>query len=136
MSNEDHEQSHNIDLHAMNVLLHARDDIDARQVAYDWGTMYWFGHRDLGNTTGLTMGRMVMKPRASNGAHHHPNCEEVLYLLKGRVEHRLGDAVIVQEVGDFVTVPPGVSHQSTNLTDDEADLIIAFSSAARAFVPE
>ncbi len=120
----------------MNTLLHPREAIQARSTTYAWGEMFWFGNRDLGNTTGLTMGRMVMKPGASNEAHHHPNCEEVLYLLRGRVEHRIGEEVVVQEIGDFVTVPVGVSHQSTNISDEQADLIIAFSSEAREFVPE
>ena len=105
-------------------------------MAYDWGAMFWFGNRDLGNTTGLTMGRMVLKPGASNEAHHHPNCEEVLYLLRGCVEHRIGGEVVLQHAGDFVTVPAGVSHHSTNISEEDADLIIAFSSEARVFVRE
>ena len=120
----------------MNRLLHSHEAIQARSTIYAWGEMFWFGNRDLGNTTGLTMGRMVMKPGASNASHHHPNCEEVLYLLRGRVEHRIGEETIIQEVGDFVTVPVGVSHQSTNISEEEADLIIAFSSEAREFMSE
>ena len=120
----------------MNTLLHTREAIQARSTTYAWGEMVWFGNRDLGNTTGLTMGRMVIKPGASNGAHHHPNGEEVLYLLRGRVEHRIGEEVVVQEIGDVVTVSAGVSHQSMNISDEEADLIIAFSSEVREFVPE
>ena len=120
----------------MNIPFHSREAIEAKSTAYAWGTMFWFGHRDLGNTSGLTMGRMAMKPGGANDAHHHPNCEEVLYLLRGRVEHCIGGEMVVQEAGDFVTVPAGVSHQSTNISEEEADLIIAFSSDAREFVPD
>ena len=74
----------------MNTPLHPRAAIDAKSTTYAWGDMFWFGSRDLGNTTGLTMGRMVMKPGASNERHHHPNC---FLGSKNRVLLRFGERI-------------------------------------------
>ena len=117
-------------------MLRRKETIQEARSDYDWGAMYWLGNQEIGNTKGLSMATMVMKPGAVGVSHHHPNCEEVLYLIKGRLEHHIGDEVIVQEPGDFVTIGAHVSHHAINIADEDAEVIIAFSSAARTFVPE
>jgi quercetin dioxygenase-like cupin family protein len=79
---------------------------------------------------------MVMKPGAVGVSHHHPNCEEVLYLIKGRLEHHIDDVVVIQDPGDFISIAPNTQHYARNIADEDAEVIIAFSSAAREFVTE
>jgi quercetin dioxygenase-like cupin family protein len=115
-------------------MLRRSETIEAERADYEWGTMYWLGNREIGNTDSLSMANMVMKPGAIGVSHHHPNCEEVLYLLKGRLEHHIGGDILVQEPGDFITIGANISHYAVNIADEDAELIIAFSSAAREFV--
>ncbi len=120
---------------AATFFLRSQSEIDEGRVEFHWGAMWWFGSHELGNTTGVTMGLMTMKPAATNDRHFHPNCEEVLYLQQGLLEHRVGEEVIRQQPGEFLTIPANTPHSSTNIGEGEAKLIIAFSSAAREFIP-
>ena len=55
------------------------------------------------------------KPAKPIRATPHPNCEEVLYLLAGRVEHTLGDQSFTLETGDTLAIPAGVFHNGISL---------------------
>ena len=115
--------------------LRSTAEVQQGRVDFHWGSMWWFGSREIGNTTGLTLGLMTMKPGATNDRHLHPNCEEVLYLQQGLLEHRIGEEVVRQQPGQVLTVPVNTPHSTTNIGEGEAELIIAFSSGARQFIP-
>jgi quercetin dioxygenase-like cupin family protein len=72
----------------------------------------------------------------SNLRHIHYNCEEVLYVLRGKVEHTMGDERAILEPGDTLVVAAGVPHGATNIGDDDVDAIIAYSSGIRDMVLE
>jgi quercetin dioxygenase-like cupin family protein len=104
---------------------------------FDWGQLTWFANRALGNSEELTAGRCVLRPHAANPRHYHPNCSEILVVIKGRIRHtdaRGGETEMGE--GDVVTIPPNVWHRATNLGDEDAVLYIAFSSADRQTVGE
>jgi quercetin dioxygenase-like cupin family protein len=101
-----------------------------------WGSLCWLAGGELGNATGLTLGRVVIFRGASNPRHCHPNCEEVLYLLSGSLEHTLGEETVLLNPGDTLHIPAGVFHSARSVGDDEADMMVAYSSAAREFVLE
>jgi len=96
----------------------------------------WVASRDIGNVNDMTLGYVVIKQGVANPRHAHPNCEEVLYLLKGRLEHTLGDEKVVMGPGDTIAVPPGVFHNGINIGDEDAEMIVAYSEGAREFVLE
>ena len=92
--------------------------------------------RPQGNVEGLTLGRVVLKAGRANPRHAHPNCEEVLYVLAGRVEHSLGDQSFTLEAGDTLAIPAGVFHNGISLGPEDADMIVAYSEGDRQFVLE
>lgn len=122
-------------LSTLPFFLRSQSEIGEGRVDFHWGSIWWFGSRELGNTTGVTMGRMTMKPGATNDRHFHPNCEEVMYVQQGLLEHRIGEEVVRQQPGEFLTVPANTPHSTTNIGEGEAELMIAFSSGAREFIP-
>ena len=67
----------------------------------------------------------------SNPKHRHPNCDEILHLLSGRIDHTLGAETFVMEAGDTISIPAGVWHQARALDGADAEMVIAFSSADR-----
>ena len=85
----------------------------------------------------MTLGRVTFKPGRSNPFHHHPNCEEILFVVSGDIEHTLpeGGTVHLHE-GDCIVLPEGKSHQATNVGDREAVVIVAFNTAEREVVSE
>ena len=103
---------------------------------FDWGSMHWLASEALGNSSALSVARMVLHPGQSNDAHRHPNCEEALYLLRGAVEHRVGDVRLTQAMGTVVVIPQGMQHATTNVGAEPAELLVSYSSGARDYRPE
>lgn len=80
----------------------------------------------------LWAGVATMAPGASSGAHHHGDCESVIYVLSGRIHFRFGERLEESAEagpGDFIYVPPQVVHQEINASETEAiDSIVVRSS--------
>ncbi|HOE95751.1 MAG TPA: cupin domain-containing protein [Candidatus Sumerlaeota bacterium] len=101
-----------------------------------WGSLRWLASGRIGNAEGLTLGRVLIRKGAENPRHCHPNCEELLYLMRGRLEHTLGDETYTLEAGDTLRIPKGVFHNARSTGDEDADMIVAYDSADRQFVLE
>ncbi|MEX0776715.1 MAG: cupin domain-containing protein [Phycisphaeraceae bacterium] len=113
-------------------------DADSAQVmTFDWGRLYWYASGPQGNSSALTVGKCVLDPGQANPKHYHPNCEEVLHVLSGRIEHFIdGAGWMTMGSGDTLAVAPNVWHHARNTGDVEAHLLICFSSADRQTVGE
>ena len=97
----------------------------------DWGRIVWKVARTLGNSTTMTFGLVTIAAGQSNPRHRHPNCDEILHVVAGRIEHSLGDEKFVMETGDTISIPMGVWHNAKALGDVDALMTISFSSADR-----
>ena len=96
-----------------------------------WGTLSWHVSRALGNSSVITFGRATIRPGKCNPRHRHPNCDEVLHVLSGSIEHWLGDESVILNPGDTISIPAGVWHRARALGEVEAVMVICFSSADR-----
>jgi quercetin dioxygenase-like cupin family protein len=104
----------------------------ARVQETDWGRLTWFASGQLGNSAAMTVGRCLIRPGQANPRHSHPNCEEVLHVLAGRIRHTLdGEREAELSAGDTVTVPPNLLHNARNIGTEDAVLAICFSSPDR-----
>lgn len=99
-----------------------------------WGRLEWYVSADIGNSTTMTVGKCVLDPGRENGRHYHPNCDEVLVVVKGRIVQTWDDQSRVMSEGDVVSIPSGVWHSARNIGDEPAELAISFSSAHRQTV--
>lgn len=110
---------------------------EAEILPMGWGELTWYANRELGNSTEVTVGRCLLKPGMSNPRHYHPNCSEVLVVSQGKIRHTIenGGQTEMNE-GDTVTIAPNVWHQATNIGENEALLLIVFTSADRETVGE
>ena len=110
---------------------------EIQTLPFEWGSLTWFANAEVGNSTDMTVGQCVLKPGAENPAHQHPNCSEVLVVLQGVIEHVIEDGRTVRlHPGDCITLPAHLPHQARNVSDEDAVLLIAFSSAHRETVGE
>lgn len=107
-----------------------------RQIVEDWGSLAWLAGAKINDSEGLTLGRVVIHPGCCNPRHTHNNCDEVLYLMSGRVAHSIDDETVTLEAGDTLLVPAGTVHHAVSVGDVDADMIVAFSSGHRDFIPE
>jgi len=112
------------------------DQSRRNRIEEPWGALQWLAGGKIGNAAGLTLGRVVIKPGQNNPRHAHANCEEVLYLLAGELEHSIGNRKVQLKAGDTLTVPAGVFHNAVSVGSVAADMIVAYSSANRDFVLE
>jgi mannose-6-phosphate isomerase-like protein (cupin superfamily) len=119
----------------MSFKLRTADTADRDTDRREWGSLCWLAGRSVGNADGLTLGRVVIRPGERNPAHRHGNCEEALYLLAGRLRHVVGDEEVMLSAGDTLVVPPGTNHYAVNVGDEDADMIVAYSSGERGFEP-
>lgn len=97
----------------------------------DWGRIVWQTSRSLGNSTTMTFGLVTINAGQSNPRHRHPNCDEILHVLSGQIEHTLGDERLIMNAGDTISIPTGEWHNAAALGDQDAQMVICFSSADR-----
>ena len=102
-------------------------------ITEDWGSLSWLAGKNIGNAEGLVLGRAKIKSGMTNPRHRHPKAEEVLYLLKGSIKHTLDDRTIIMNAGDTITIAPGVFHNASCISEEDADMIIVYSEGIRGF---
>lgn len=101
----------------------------------EFGSVQWAARRDDPPGAEQTVGLAVFDAAKGNVEHVHPDCEEVVYVLEGEVEHTLGDQRTRLRAGDLIVVPRGVPHRLLNRGDAPARAYIVFSSPDRTFEP-
>lgn len=109
---------------------------DSAKIPESWGHLNWLANASLLGATGVTLGRVLICKGQSNPRHRHNRCEEVLYLLTGRLRHTVGDDSVILEAGDSLLIPAGIFHNAFSIGDVDADMIVAYSTAHRDFEPE
>ncbi len=120
----------------MDKIVYNAQDAQAATKHEHWGSLMWLASAGIGNADGLTLGVVTIKKGEHNPRHSHNTCEEILYLMKGKLEHTVGDKVYTLNAGDTLSAPAGVFHNATSVGDEDAVMIVAYSSANRDFVPE
>lgn len=112
-----------------------RRQVWADPPATEFGSVHWAVHEGDPPGAESTVGLATFGPGKSNVQHTHPNCEEIVYVLEGEVEHTLGDSSTVLRAGDLIVVPRDVPHRLINRGTAPVRAFIVFSSPDRQFVP-
>ncbi len=110
---------------------------DVKRHEAQWGHLEWYASGALGNSPDMTVGRCVIKPGQSNPRHSHPNCWEVLFVVRGTIRHTIsGSEEAEMNPGDSIAVPPGLPHHARNVGKEPAELLISFSTGERKVIGE
>ena len=72
-----------------------------------------------------------MKAGAHAAAHRHPN-EQIFWMLKGKMEFRLGNEKRICGPGDMGVIPAGVEHEAS--FPEDAEVIDIFSPPREDFL--
>ena len=107
---------------------------DCKPLPQTWGELVWYTSAAQGNSRTMTTGLAVILPGKSNPLHFHPNCDEVLHVIQGRIIHTMDGESAEMKAGDTVSIPVGTLHNATNVGNEVALLSIAFSSAYRQVI--
>lgn len=97
---------------------------------YPWGEVRWLHAGETGMDS-LSFGEMTINPGSENRQHYHPNCEEVLYLISGELQHHFegSEDSFTLKAGMSVQVPMGMTHHSRCVSAEPARMLVAYSSA-------
>ena len=117
----------------MEGILFTKAEADRKRIDQEWGSLTWFASKELTQSDEITMGRVVIKKGKSNPRHIHGNCSEVIHLQKGRLKHFMEKESVLMEPGDTLVVATGVAHYALNVGDEDAVMIVAYSSGQRHF---
>ncbi len=112
-----------------------RRQAGAAAMATDFGSVHWVVREGDPPGAETTVGLAVFDGGKSNVQHTHPNCEEIVYVLEGEVEHTLGNASTTLRAGDLIVVPRDVPHRLINHGETPVRAYIVFTSPDRQFVP-
>ena len=80
------------------------------RVTTGWGELNWKVTGKAMAGAEMTLGTCFIRPGERNPLHSHPNCEELLYIVSGTCEHRLGEATVRLTAGDAIRIPRNVPH--------------------------
>ena len=92
----------------------------------DWVTRRWVSHPASTGAEQLTIIDATLAPGQAHGFHKHPDQEEVIFVIAGRVEQWLDQEKRILGFGDAAFIPKGVVHASFNAGDGDARLVAIF----------
>ena len=103
---------------------------------FDWGTTAWSVGAAAGNSNSLTFGKVTIRAGQANPRHRHDNCDEILYLLSGTLEHYADDVGAAEMApGGAIFIPAGVAHNARCTSERDAEMIVVYSSPRRRIAP-
>ena len=106
----------------------------AETLDFAWGSLQWLCNGERLPDARQTFGLCELKAGHKNPRHYHPNCDEVLYLLEGEIEHTLGDRVYRLTPGALLHIPAHTHHDARNTGPGPARMVIAYSAPDRQTV--
>jgi quercetin dioxygenase-like cupin family protein len=104
-------------------------------VEESWGSMEWLVDDALQPGAALSLARMTVRAGCTSELHRHPNCDEAVHVLSGRVEQRIGDRLVVLSAGQSAHIAAGADHCSRALDGKDAILMVAYSAGRRIYQP-
>ena len=100
---------------------------------FPWGVIEWLAGGEVGNSRELSLARMSLPVGNATDTHVHGNCEESVYVVRGKVECTSDGRSEMLAVGELTVVPRGAVHRLRNAGTEPAEIILSYSSNAREF---
>ena len=100
----------------------------------EWGHITWLVNAELMPGAEQTLGVVTIEAGSRNPLHMHPNCEELLYVVEGECEHRLGDDYFQLRPGDAIRITRKTWHWARSTGAVPLVAVISFSSGLREAV--
>lgn len=103
---------------------------DVDQLVFDWGTIRMLSEARVTGAKSFSFGYVELATGQGHGRHHHPDADEIIYVLAGAGDQMLDDKQTVRVgAGDCIWIPKGVYHATVNLGDEAMKLIVVYAPA-------
>ena len=108
------------------------DDVEIQQ--FPWGWIRWTMNDQIDKDSKMTFGVVYIKSHQTNALHVHPKADEILHVVEGSCEHRMGDKWVKMESGDTIRIPHGVVHNART-ADEPCRVVVVYDTGQRKMVP-
>ncbi len=89
----------------------------------DWGKLGWMSNPPNTGAKQLTVIDVNLSPGKGHDFHKHPDQEEVIYVVSGKVEQWVDREKRVLGAGDCAFIPADMVHASFNVGDSDAKIV-------------
>ncbi len=89
----------------------------------DWGQLRWMSNPPVTGAHDLTVIHVTLAPGKGHDFHKHPDQEEVIYLVGGKVEQWVDREYRILGPGDSAFIPADMVHASFNIGDTDAHIV-------------
>jgi quercetin dioxygenase-like cupin family protein len=89
----------------------------------DWGRLGWLSNPPNTGAEHLTVIDVNLAPGKGHNFHKHPDQEEVILVVAGKVEQWVDREKRILGPGDSAFIPGGVVHASFNVGDSDAKIV-------------
>jgi quercetin dioxygenase-like cupin family protein len=96
---------------------------DVEPEVLDWGQLRWLSNPPSTGAAQLTVINVTLAPGKGHDFHRHPDQEEVIYVVSGRVEQWVDRESRILGPGDSAFLPADTVHASFNVGDDDAKIV-------------
>ena len=83
---------------------------------------------------GVSLAKMTVAIGVTSEKHHHTNCTETIHVLDGQIEQSIGSKTQILSAGETCLIPRSTPHQTRNVGDKPAIMMIAYSSGTRDYI--
>jgi quercetin dioxygenase-like cupin family protein len=97
--------------------------VDTKPEILDWGKLGWMSNPPNTGARDLTVIDVTLLPGKGHNFHRHPDQEEVIVVLAGKVEQWIDRDKRVLGPGDSAFIPADTVHASFNVGSSEAKLL-------------
>jgi quercetin dioxygenase-like cupin family protein len=96
---------------------------DTKPEILDWGRLGWMSNPPSTGARDLTVIDVTLLPGKGHNFHRHPDQEEVIVVLAGKVEQWIDRDKRILGPGDSAFIPADMVHASFNVGASEAKLL-------------
>jgi quercetin dioxygenase-like cupin family protein len=96
---------------------------EAEATVHDWGTLGWLSNPPNTGASQLTVIDVKLEPGKGHDFHKHPDQEEVILVVAGKVEQWIDREKRLLGPGDSAFIPADVVHASFNMGDAPAKIV-------------
>ena len=96
---------------------------DVEPEVLEWGQLRWLSNPPSTGAKDLTVINVTLQPGKGHDFHKHPDQEELIYVVAGRVEQWVEREKRVLGPGDSAFLPADTVHASFNVGDADANIV-------------
>ena len=96
---------------------------ERQEEVLDWGTLFRLSGPQKTHAGQLVVIEVNISPGEGHNFHHHPQQEEVIYVISGTIEQWVGQEKRILGPGESAFIPAAGVHASFNIGDSDAKLL-------------